>query len=187
MKIAYLILAALPCLALAEPITLKGLGPGMTKEQMEELHPGFTARCSAITNSPTYDEACGSIGASRADRADLVTFAGVRATSYTALLKNGVAQTLMVMIAADDFEQAEAAVTERWGKPAERKTGTIQNRMGASFDQIETRWARDGTILRGAKRGGKVDTATFTLISESGLGERDKSRKDAAKKGAKDM
>ena len=103
------------------------------------------------------------------------------------MFKEGIVHTVMIVLPSEKFDDAETAVTERWGKPSARTTGTIQNRMGAKFDQVEVRWAREGSILRGLKRGGKVTQASFYLTTERGMEERYKAKKDAAKAAASDM
>lgn len=187
MKRIFIALAALATIAQAEPITLKGLAPGMTKAQIEEAHPGFTSKCMQTERDAATTEVCGSRGASRADLPALVTFAGVRAISYAALLKGEVAHTVMVVIDQADFEKAESAVTERYGKPASRKLSTVKNRMGAAFDQVDVTWRVAGSVLAGQKRGINVDQASFVLTLERGIEERAGQRKESAKAGAKDM
>lgn len=187
MRRLFLSLVALPLFATAEPITLKGLAPGMTKAQLEEAHPGFTSRCSSPAPNPTTTEICISIGSSRADLPALATFAGVRASNYAAHLRDDIVHAITVTIDASDFEQAEAAVTERYGKPVSRKLSTIKNRMGASFDQVDVIWRREGAELSGSKRASKIDEAGFHLTLQSDSGSSERSKKKAAKSGAKDM
>lgn len=187
MKRALAAAMLVPLAAMAEPITLKGLAPGMTKAQIEEAHPGFTSRCKEVRTDPTTTEVCVSIGASRADLPALVTFAGVRANYYAANLLDGVAHTIIIAIDAGDFAQAESAVSEKYGQPAQRKTSTVTNRMGAAFDQVSVEWRREGSILAGAKRGATVEKGAFTLTSERALKDHAQQRDGAAKANAKDM
>ena len=45
-------------------------------------------------------------------------------------------------------EQVIGALTEKYGKPTRVDSSTVQNRMGAAFEQNSTRWVRrDGTIV----------------------------------------
>jgi hypothetical protein len=185
--IALCVIAALGVAHAAEPITIKGLAPGITKAQIEELHPGMTSRCRDVPGDPTTDEVCVSIGSSRADLPALATFAGVRAKYYAANLRNGTAHTILVAVESSDFASVEAAITERYGKPVERKLSTVKNRMGAEFDQVHTTWRRDDSVLIGRKRSFSVDEAGFQLTAESGIEDREKRRKEGAKASAKDM
>ncbi len=187
MKIAAFLLAALPCLALAEPISLKGLAPGMTKDQMRQAHDSLGGGCMRPERDPTVDEVCGYSTKYHKGIPALHTLAGVDVDQWTILLKDGVVHTIIVTLPADKFDAVEAATIERWGKPKSRSVGTVKNRMGASFDQVQADWVSDGTFLRAMKRGGKVDQASFYLTTERGMAERDKARKDQAKAGAKDM
>lgn len=187
MRLAALALSALPLFALAEPISLKGLAPGMTKAQMSATHDSLGGGCTKPERDPSIDEVCGYVTKYHKGIPALHTLAGVDVDQWTILLKDGVVQTVIITLPASDFERVEASMVERWGKPATRTTGTVKNRMGATFDQVQANWISDGTVLRGMKRGGKVDQASFYLTTERGMAERDKARKDAAKAGAKDM
>lgn len=178
---------ALSGLCAAEPITLKGLAPGITKQQIEERHPGMGTACRAVEGDPTTDEVCVSIGSSRADLPALASFAGVRARYYAANLSKGVVHTVIVSFASTDYDTVEAAVTERYGKPAERKLTTVQTRMGAEFDQVTTTWREGDSLLVGRKRSSTIDEAAFQLTTESASQQLQQRRKEGAKASAKDM
>ena len=182
-----LLVIALPCAAVAEPVTLKGLAPGMTKAQVAEAHPSITKSCMKPQDSVMTDEVCGYSNKHHSGAPALHTFAGVPVESWTVMLKEGIVHTVMIILPSEKFEDAETAVTERWGKPSHRGTSTVQNRMGATFDQVDARWLREGSVLRGMKRGGNVTKATFSLTTERGMEERYKAKKDAAKAAASDM
>lgn len=187
MRIAAIILAALPCIALAEPITLKGLAPGMTKAQVNEMHSPVASGCMTRERDPTTDEMCGYSTKVHSGIPALHTFADVNVGSWVLMFKGGVVHTVMVSFGAGDYDRIEEALSERWGKPVSRKAGTVKNRMGAEFDQIEATWTRDGSVLRAAKRGSKVDEGSLMLTTSRSMQSRDQERKDAAKKAAKDM
>lgn len=167
---------------MAEPIVIKGLAPGLTKEQLEAVHPGMTRSCHEPDKNPTTTELCGSSGI-----ADLSTFGGVHAKLYLAHLRDGIVHTITISISPDDYDAAVAALTERFGKPVERKASIVKNRMGAEFDQVQTTWRRDGSILVGTKRAGSVDMSNFHLALEKDFEERNRRRKEDAKARAKDF
>lgn len=183
MRLAALLLAALPCLVLAEPITLKGLAPGMTKAQIEAAHPGITLRCFKPAANAMTHELCGSHGD---NYGPLATFAGVKAKSYVAHLRDDVVHTVTVSISPADFDAAVAAVSERYGKPT-RAESTVSNRMGAKFDQVRVHWVVEDSALAGSKRAGDLETSSFHLTTKAAAMESEKRRQDAAKKGAQDM
>lgn len=187
MRIAPLLLAALPAVALAEPMTLKGLAPGMTKAQLSEVHPTIDQKCMRPERDTTTDEICGYSTKYHGSIPALHTFAGVNVDLWTIMLKAGVVHTVTITLPSDDFDRVEIALTERWGKPNARTTDTVSNRMGASFDQVKVNWAREGFVLRAMKRSGKVTQAMISLTTERGMEERYKANKDAAKAAASDM
>lgn len=187
MRIAPVLLVLFSAAAHSEPISLKGLSPGMSKAQMNEAHDSLGGGCRKPERDPTTDEVCGYLTKYDKGIPALHTLAGVSVDQWTILLKNGVVHTIIVGFPSDDFESVETATSERWGKPTNRSTGSVSNRMGATFDQVQVNWVREGTVLRGMKRGGTVDQSTLYLTTEKGMIEREKVRKEAAKSRAKDM
>lgn len=185
--LALVLLAAAPSLALGEPITLKGLGPGMTKAQVNQTHDSLASNCMRPERDSATDEVCGYSTKYHSGIPALHTLADVKVQTWTLMLKDGVVHTVAVSFAADDFDRVEGALIERWGKPVERKIGEVKNRMGASFDQVQATWNREGSLLRAAKRGGKVDESRIYLTTARGIQERDQARKESAKAGAQDM
>lgn len=189
MKLSLLAALLVPLSVLAEPITLKGLAPGMTKEQLEAAHKGFTALCFASIQV-TGGESCGYVGrkGSLVDIPALETFAGAPAIRWQAILKNGAANVITVSLKSDHFDRVTAALVEKWGKPTDSEASSVHNRMGASFDQIETTWAIDGMLLKAQKRGRLVDEMTLSLTTPSAMQDMNRDRTQVQPKAnAKDM
>lgn len=190
MRFAALALVALAVTAHAEPITLKGLAPGMTKAELEAAYTGFTSSCMKPKSAPSGTEVCGYTTGKRSlvDIRALDTFGGVRVDRWVAILNDDVAKSIVVNLASDDFERVVAALTERWGKPESEKNSVVQNRMGATFDQIETTWKSEGSVLVAKKRRGKVDEMGLYLSTEKFIAEGSRERReDRPKADAKDM
>lgn len=178
-----------PLASNAEPVTLKGLAPGMTKAQIEEAHKGITRLCTKPAHRPG-GELCGysTKKGSLADIPALDSFAGVPATMWLVVLKDGVATSVGVNLESGYFERVAAALTERWGSPASREASVVANRMGAQFDQVEAKWRIDGSVLIATKRGSKVDEMRVTLTTSAAMADADRERREVQpKKDAADL
>lgn len=92
-----------------------------------------------------------------------------------------------VTFAAGDFEEVLASMRERFGTPREDEASTVQNRAGASFDNRQVTWARDGALLLLTKRAGNVDEAQMTLQGVEYLKQQSEERAQRIKEGAKGL
>lgn len=187
-QIAMLVAAAIPLVAIADPITLKGLAPGMTKDQLETTHKGTTSLCSRSQRGAGA-ETCGyaTNKGSLVDIPALDTFAGAKVNSWLFLLRDGVVTTIMISLHTDNFDRVVAATEERWGRPSKREESTVQNRMGASFRQVEATWAIDNSVLVIRKRRGKIDEMGVYLSTEAMIRDDARERDARPKSDAKDM
>lgn len=179
---------ALPAMAGAEPITLKGLAPDMTKAQLEQTHPGLTKNCIPVQKVAPDAEVCGypSVGGPRIEALD--TLAGVPVKRWLATMRKGTTDSIMVLQDNGDFERVKAAMEQKFGRPFSVEPGEVQNRMGATFDQIKIRWSLEGRLLTIQKRSGKLDEMMILLSSEAAMRERAEDvRNRRPKADAKDM
>lgn len=186
---ALALLALLPTVAVGEPISIKGLAPGMTKEQAELAHAGITKLCRPAKTDQAA-EVCGYMPKykSLGSIPSLDTLAGADAIGWMLVVKNGAVNTLSVRMAARDFDRVTAAMQERWGNPSKREESVIQNRMGATFDQVHTEWRVAGSVLVAKKRGGQVDEMSIYLSTEDRINEGARERReDRPKVDAQDM
>jgi hypothetical protein len=72
---------------------------------------------------------------------------------------DGKLYSLDMGFAVNEYGQIREMLVGKYGKPTREKASTIQNRAGASFDNIATEWDfREGT-LRLNMRYGRIDTS----------------------------
>lgn len=188
MRIAIFALGVVSFAATAEPITLKGLAPGMTKEQLENAAPQFTVNCREAKGEAGV-ETCGYYPKQRGPSIPaLDTLAGAPVQGWVAIVRNGIANTISVRLASSEFSRVSTALREKWGKPAGEESSTIQNRMAAKFDQTELTWRVDGAILVVKQRSSNVDTMGIFLSTEKMVADFGHDRREVKpKQDAKDL
>jgi hypothetical protein len=170
-----------------DPIALKQLTVGMTKDEVEKQFPGFTKNCflkalddgrvPCMYMKPRDGESW------RTPIEAMNTLADAPVKSWTIFFRDDKVSSVLVSLPTLKFDQVSAALAEKYGKPEFDEKSTVQNRMGASFDQHEMIWKRDGTVLDVRQRAGRIDDMAVRLTSES---EMEKS-KPKPKKDAKDL
>lgn len=85
---------------------------------------------------------------------------------------------LSVHLSKFNFEEALEALSMKWGQPEIRKS-TVQNRMGATFEQVEAIW-KDGSVkIQLSKHGPELDKPSLFMMGEEGMKA---SRKDKEQK-----
>jgi hypothetical protein len=75
---------------------------------------------------------------------------------------------LMISVSNFDFKEALDALTLKWGPPKIEKS-IIQNRAGASFEQIEAQWKSGKELLKLSKHGRRIDEANLRLTGEEAI------------------
>lgn len=85
------------------------------------------------------------------------------------------------------FAPLLAAMRERFGEPDYDKPGTVQNRMGAVFDDRTVSWMRDDAILILRQRSSKLDESSISLTSKSYLEKQKQETEQKAKEAAKKL
>lgn len=85
-----------------------------------------------------------------------------------------------------DFNEGLNSLTVKFGEPKIRKS-VIQNRMGATFDQIEAIWVEGKTVLSLLKHSSTIGKASLMLTGEKAVSEFEKSIKEKAINGAKNI
>ena len=86
---------------------------------------------------------------------------------------------LHVLVINFKFDEALDALTLKWGKPR-IETSVIQNRAGASFDQVEATWTDGEITLRLRRHGNRIDNPTLSLIGAEAIKHRRKQSVDKA-------
>jgi len=75
-----------------------------------------------------------------------VTVADEPATINLLLAPSGLVQRISLQLSSEPFEQVAAALVQKLGPPTHVSQGTLQNRFGAKFRQIEYVWIGKGGI-----------------------------------------
>lgn len=95
-----------------------------------------------------------------------VSFLGGKASMT--LMQSPERILLRVLVLGFKFDEALDALTLKWGAP-HIETSVIQNRAGASFEQVEAIW-NDGSItLRLERHGSRIDNPTLSLIGAEAI------------------
>lgn len=73
-----------------------------------------------------------------------------------------------VLVSHFDFDEALEAFTLKYGKP-KLSVSTIQNRMGAKFEQVSAVWEDETSILMLKRHGAKIDEPSLGLMSKKAI------------------
>lgn len=90
---------------------------------------------------------------------------------------------LSVSVGRIKFEDTLNALTVKYGPPTV-KNSVIQNRMGASFDQVEATWKDGALLLALLKHSSTIDNPVLRLTGAELLKEVAKRSQEKAQKGA---
>lgn len=170
-----LLLAAFP--TRSEPFRLKGLEPGLTKQQIEQIHPGATATCL----KPEKTTVCYyAPGASLKDAPSLDTYAGFRVSRWTLIFRNETLEALSVSLPSGAFEDLIGYYAKQHGQP-HCGSSQVQNALGAKFDQRICEWRADGVALTARKRSSSITQMEVSLTSEESARRREREAAEAGK------
>ncbi len=152
---------AMACLAAyGQPLEFKGVPFGATEEQMRQSIPNLWMwECSDDT-----------VPARRICRFAGFTYANVETLGSTAYFDDNKLSMVGVTIPSAGFDDVVLALSDKYGKPRSVKRSKIQNRMGASFDQLETEWAPNKeTIILARRYVGTVESSSILLATKRAL------------------
>ena len=162
----------------AAPLDIKGFRLGMP--QAEAVAKGGL-ECSRLAG--TTRTFCSKSWRSRNEAVD--TVAGVPTTYFhVGILPDETVGSIYVTFAADQFDKVRQALASKY-PTLQCKNSIVQNRAGASFDQVDCDMAQNGHTLLLEKRSSKVDISSINLISAAQfkeLQESEAARKEKAKK-----
>lgn len=166
----------------AAPIELKGITPGASIASVRTTYPGFACK----EQGPGAGE-CHYVHSVDGGIEALNTLGGANTRVWGVRYANDRIGAINVLLRSKDFDQVAAAFVEKYGKPTKRQTSKIQNRMGASFEQVELVWSIKSEVLSVVRFAGDLETMAVNLAGKEYV-EREMSRhKTDAKKGAKDL
>jgi hypothetical protein len=162
----------------------------MTKEEIDAAHPGLKKGCTATKDSSRTTEICGYSPSTEPilpSIPSLDTFGGKRVKSWLVMFRDTKAHTVGVTLPTASFDEVIASMKERYGAPTSEKASTVQNRMGASFDQTEVEWRVGGSIIAARRRASNINDMRILLSDEASIRDGAKGRESDTKAGAKDM
>jgi hypothetical protein len=92
--------------------------------------------------------------------------------------------SISASIASDDFLRIQGALIAAHGKPQKEDVRTVQNRMGATFENYIIVWERAGTFIRLTRytfdiKHGEVVIGASSLMDEMLKRQGESTKKDA--------
>jgi hypothetical protein len=114
------------------------------------------------------------------------TIAGVPVRLLLLYYYSGKLETISIAIDEKYFSQVLAALSEKHG-PGSVKSETLQNRMGATFENRIVSWRRGEATLDVKRYSGKIDTSSVMYRSDFALQEFARRRKGSVKNNSKDL
>lgn len=99
---------------------------------------------------------------------------------------SGKLETISIAFDEKHFSQVAAALSEKYGQGT-LTSETVQNRMGATFENRILSWRRGQATLEAKRYSGKIDTSSVMYRSDFGLQEFARRRKTSVKNSSKDL
>ncbi len=149
-----------------EKLKIKGIMPGMTIEQIEEVVPGFAEKC-AILRATKADEICTYRAATNrmfepAHLIPIETFADITPISWSFFGSEGVVKSLSVALSTNNFLSVADALSAKYGKPKITNL-PVHNKMGAKFENTKLSWTRGTQTLFLERYGLDLETSLVLL------------------------
>ncbi len=166
---------------------IKGITIGMPASAVLQKYPHL--KCAPMSQNR---EVCGD--SRPADKPtykmvapELETYGGERVLGFLVGMGEGEVRLVSIKLETSKYEAVSAALVERYGKPASSRTSTVQNRMGAKFDQEERIWQAGEYRLLAKRRSSSIDQMEVSLSTESVMKQDAERAKEKAKSGAGDL
>lgn len=100
----------------------------------------------------------------------LTTVAGWPARANIVVAMDGIVQRIELTFGSDMFSKVEFAALAKFDKPTATEQSELQNRMGATFAQIEHTWRdKDGNVVILKKYAGTLDESSLYFGSPADL------------------
>jgi hypothetical protein len=100
---------------------------------------------------------------------------------------SGGMDLVMLYFSSDSFPQIKGIFLERYGQPTARRNTTVQNRMGAQFENETLEWNGAKVSIMLEKYSTKVTESTAIIETGEGIRVRNERLKQKAKAGKKDL
>lgn len=132
--------------------------------------------CRTI-KEPVADYAC---------QARRETIAGAPTSSVLLVFYGDKLTTIMITFGTEDFQQVKRALEDKYGQ-GKIASSTVQNRMGASFDNETITWRSSGSSMTLKMRDRKIDQASLSITASTAVDEFNRRVHAADKKNAGDL
>lgn len=159
-----------------EPDGFRGVPWGTNRETVKEQMGLTNPNCFMASESTTAYVCSGTI-----------TVGGVEATVGAGFSDADALISVVLFFESKDFDQMKAAFLERYGKPTSRETPTIQNRMGAKFEQERLLWTGTKVVISLSRYADSIDKGRAVITTAENLRAGGERSREKAKSGGKDL
>lgn len=161
------------------PLELKGLTPGMTRNEINELYPG---QCRFL-GEDDWARGCdntpyGTLGTIASEEVQFIDLV---------FIEGGKLGGVYMMIKPSSFSAISSAMTTKFGKPLKADRSVVENRVGVKFQQEILIWKRGGRTLEIRKYTNNLDTGTIFMGSDEFMKNLSKSATETARRRQNDL
>jgi hypothetical protein len=179
----FFLLAVVPLFAQAqdESISYKGVTLGSSMEEyMTKLpeHDCLVRQCTYLAVS------CEKKSAKCREKN---SFGGVNVSFASSYFRDDKLVRISIRFRSGDFDTLEAAVSDRLGAPTKSENKSIQNRMGAIFENRDVIWERPGMSLRIGRHGAEIGVGYAHLVTPDEVARQTAESESKNKAAAKDF
>ena len=115
------------------------------------------------------------IRANRAEQTCARLFGGkignANVSPLVALFENGKLDSVIGGADVSEFRELADAFAAKYGEPDKTEETTVQNRMGAEFEQVTMKWQFSDGVLVLQARGSTIDESRFYFVIDEKLDE----------------
>lgn len=115
------------------------------------------------------------------------TIADTEAEIVALYFYNDILQRVTVTFKESEFEKVRISIQNKYGVPSNSKKTTVQNKMGASFENTTVTWNNGVSMLELEQRSGRVDDSQASYSLKSYETEFNKRFKQSTNKSANDL
>lgn len=189
MRFLVAVVASCAAVNCASAMDIKGVSIGMSRADVMGRFPKL------FCNTPRPSvEVCGDFRSdptARHPRAfahdELKTYAGEKVNGFFVHMAAGRVTGVSVRLSGSSYLPVKTTLAEKFGQAASTEHSTIQNRMGAKFDQEEVTWRDGDQRLVAKRRGSNLTEMEVALRSEAADAAQAETLKERAKGATNDL
>ncbi|KWK79404.1 hypothetical protein WM16_07625 [Burkholderia ubonensis] len=103
------------------------------------------------------------------------------------MIEDGKPVSFVLQTGPENFSQLIDVLIQRYGPPAQTKSGTVQNGAGATFNNQSVRWIGKNVTINAEMRSGTVDKSKVFISDRAYWDTRQGEQEQAAKSGANQL